>query len=588
MSARHAHQSLLRFEWKRDVLVGLGFLILATFFYGSILGQFWTADDPPLMAAIYQNGIWAHFYDPAVWAENLPEPPIWGVFTPWIMVSFGVDWWVGGLNPIFAYIHQLASLSVVLFLLYKVLRLFFSFYVSLYACMLFMISLPVREAAHYLMERHYIEGLGFFLLSMLCYERALRKPASIQWSWALGSGFFYFMACSAKEIYAPLAALLPLLPWGQWGRRYLALMPCAFFALAYLLWRAYMLDPEFMSGYGGGHFNLGLKQWSSFGTEWVLATSMSATWQVGILTLAAALLVVALGTSLMAWLRAIALSLLTILPGYPFLGILPTRLCFLSILVVVIGFSCILDMFSRHGRLAFSFRKNTELPISGVNRQWLGGGMGLFFGLLMAPGYFSSITPVAKPEMERFKQEGRFALSATPEQGLINPSNRPLPFWWFFSSLARLRAGVMHDPAHPAVCYDPCACSPLIPRKGLRITAQGIQEALWPVSWDEGVCGSLTKPLSVSLSFEKERRFPLLKWRLGPYGYNGMYVFQLEDRRADVFGFEPGVWPKGSHPVGREGLFMRVRWLEYTGSSAISPPFEIRPDMQPIEWKRSE
>lgn len=573
----------------REWLILLGLFALPWLLYGSVLGQFWTADDPPLLASLARHGIWAHFIDPRVWAWHLPEPPMWGVFTPWVMLSMGLDWHLGGLDPRIAYLHHLLALGLTMVLLYLVLHRFFSRLAAGTACVLFMVTPPVQEAAHYLMERHYIEGLGLFLLGMLLYQRALHtaQGRSGGWPWAVASAVVYLAACSAKEIYAPLAALLPLLPWGTWRQRWVLLLPHGVAAVLYMVWRVYMLSPDYVLGYGGGQVELSLGQWLNVWHTGLILLNMEAPWQRGLLGVLAILLLCAMvRASVMAWLRALALPLLTVLPLFPLLGMLQIRLYFLPVLVLMIGCAFVLDWLLG---LTMHWRNIRTDGTEAIPPGQLVAALVVCMAAPLLPRVIEPHESIQQPMLARFEAEGRFALQANTHQGLVHPISWPIDFWWYFTSLAAVRSSVLHDTQFPAVCYDPCFCSATAPRQGVHVMAGGLQQAtLWPVSRDVAVCGNRSAPLTVHLAMDTSKVYPILRWRLGPYGADGYYALHLEDTEHKVIGQYYPVRPIGQHPVGHGRITVTIRWLSATGWSTVSPPFAIAPGMSPIDWGRPQ
>lgn len=574
--------------WRRDWLVGTGFFALAVLVYVPALGQYWTADDPPILASIAIHGIWKHFTSPAVWAWHQPEPPMWGVFTPWIMLSMGLDWYLGKLNPFVAYVHQLMALGFTATLLYLVLRRFFSRLSAGVACLLFLLTPPVHEAAHYLMERHYIEGLALFLASLLFYERAIQANTArhcSRCSWALASALLYFLACSAKEIYVPLAALLPLLPWSNWRTRWTMLLPHGIAAMAYLGWRAYMLSLSYLFGYGGGEIKLGIVRLLDVVRLGLTLNHMAADWQKGILVSLSLLVLFALGrSSKMAWLRALALVALAVVPLFPLLGMLQIRLYFLPMLVGAIGCAFVLEWFlDWSGRYHLT---RLKVPMA-IPRKPLLMGVVLFMAAPLGPAIITPHESTQKPMLDRFAQEGRFALHAITQNALLHPISWPINFWWYFSALATLRSAVLHDAQFPAICYDPCVCSALDPRHAVRAMRSGLQSTLWPVSRDSRVCGDRTSPLAVHLSVERSKGYPMLHWRLGPYGLDGFFELRLEDVENKVIGQYYPVRPIGMHPIGHGRFKVSVRWVSSLGWSSVSPPFLLTPGMPPVDWSRA-
>ena len=583
-------QLLLKTGRYQFYIIGVGLLITVYLIFGGILGQYWTADDPPLLASIVHNGIWRHFYDPVAWAYHLPEPPMWGVFTPWVMLSMGIDLWLGGLDPHIAYFHQLLSFWVAIFLLYAVLKRFFTTQAALYACLIFAVTPPARESAHYLMERHYIEGLALLLGSFLLYGRAFEKGSGRwMWAWACASALLYLAACLAKEIYAPLAALLPLMPWGSWRRRWVMLVPHALAGMIYILCRSYMLSPEYMIGYGGGHIKIDFQSWLNIWNVGLILNRIAAPWQKAILSLSGLLVMVFLGRSLMGWLRALALLALVVLPLYPMLDMLQIRLYFLPCLALIIGQAFVLDSLIRKSRWRLPWiGRNTAGSRWTLDLRLMTPIVGVLYLLLFLPSFILPHQTISMEALKRFRQEGEHALRAKATEALVHPTSWPLDFWWYFTGLSALRQEILHVPAAPPICYDPCVCSRLEPHSSRKFGPNGEMMTLWPVSHDAAVCGDTTSPLVVNISLDESKGYPIMEWKLGPYGNAGYYELLMIEKSSRVTGFGYPVRPKGKHPVGHGRFVVRVRWLSFEGWSTVSPPFSIAPGMQPIHWLRQD
>ncbi len=209
--------------------------------YFFVLAHAWTWDDTAILEHVYRYSPWEYFFVPDAWRELSSAN-----LTPWVSLSFELDFALFGLAPLGYYGHHLLSLSWVAIALFLLLRLWLSRLWSLLGVLLWLASAPMQTLVHQLMTRHYLEGLGFALLALLFYVNALRTG---RWQWLLGGTLFYALACSAKEIYVPLILLLPFLPEADVRRRFFYLLPLAGVACAYVGWRFYMLG-VLLGGYG--------------------------------------------------------------------------------------------------------------------------------------------------------------------------------------------------------------------------------------------------------------------------------------------------------------------------------------------------
>ena len=211
--------------------------------YHGALSDWFMNDDPCLLNTLSVTGTIAPFFEPnksIVW----PLPAV--NFTPLLSFSLGTDFNLFFLEPRGYYWHQLISFSLSIFAVFFVLNQFLPPLLSSLIISSFVISAPSAETAHFLMERHYVEGLGLAAISFLCYVFAARKNV-VYLAW-LGA-VFYLLAASAKEIYVPLSIILLFLPLEEkWQRRWQMIMPYLLFMIVYIVWRWYMLGSQQLVG----------------------------------------------------------------------------------------------------------------------------------------------------------------------------------------------------------------------------------------------------------------------------------------------------------------------------------------------------
>ena len=205
--------------------------------FHQVLGGWWTIDDPNILHHADVVGIWRGFYEP----ESR-----YNFYTPLQVFSLGIDLFIAGFNPEFFYWHHLISLSLSLCLLYLLLSQFFSPGLSCMAVSLFVVTVPTSEMAHWLMLRHYVEGLLFGLCATLLFSKSIREES---WKWAVIGSFCYFISALAKELYVPLVFVLLCLPVGRFITRAKFLAPFICFATLYTGLRFYMLRDQILTGY---------------------------------------------------------------------------------------------------------------------------------------------------------------------------------------------------------------------------------------------------------------------------------------------------------------------------------------------------
>lgn len=217
------------------------FLLLLTFFlYYSIINGFWRWDDPQILLHAISNSAIDYFFNPQVW-QKLSNSNL----TPWVTLSFDLDFFLFGLNPEFFYIHHIISLGLVSVSCYFLLRLWVNRNVALMGSALFLCGSPVTVVVQQLMTRHYIEGLLFSILSLYFYIKFLRNNKKIFISISL---VLYVLSISSKEIYVPLILLLPFISENKINFRLKAVFPFFIILLGYIFWRNYMLS-SLIGGY---------------------------------------------------------------------------------------------------------------------------------------------------------------------------------------------------------------------------------------------------------------------------------------------------------------------------------------------------
>lgn len=455
--------------------------------YYTAMQAWWLADDPALLRNIAERGILPHFYQSDVWRSvsyiNL---------TPWVIFSLGIDWHFFGLEPLGYYIHHLLSFSIVLFLAYWVLNLFFSPLTCSLTLSILVVSVPSANVAQLLMVRHYLEGLGLSLLAIGAYVKAVQTQ---QQKWTYLGSIGYLLATTAKEIYVPLVIMLPCLPVGTWQQRWKRLVPFIVVAGSYVVWRFYMLKPSnLVSGYSEIVApKLNWERVLALPTRIVETLGWQQTWQLLILLLvsliASGIIVKNLQRCqigcVLLWIAA------TTLPVIPVLSVLDPRYLFLPFLVFCLGLA-----------LSLQFLIDQQ-------RHYLA----LILGLsMLAVGIQSIPTGLAFIQraevLNQYRVEGEFILKDNQARGmLINP----IASSWYYSNLSWMREHILKSAVGVRVCYDLCICH----SQATDQIYQYLQGHLVPSKFSEQPlnCGNPTAELTINLRFESGT----LSWQLGPY-----------------------------------------------------------------------
>ena len=223
--------------------VAIIFAAMTLALHGSALKGEWRVDDPLIVLYVIEHpSVWGYFFSPEQW-QSLGAP----FFTPWLILSFWMDFQMFGLNPAAFYAHHLLSVwfSAVLtfILLYRRVGTIWGGA----AASLFLIGAPVVVVSQQLMSRHYITGLVFAIIAILCFLRARERKNLFFLAMAAS---FYLAAMLNKEIYASLPLVLFFIDEETLKERLYAIAPFGFVAGVYIFWRAVMLG-KLIGGYGG-------------------------------------------------------------------------------------------------------------------------------------------------------------------------------------------------------------------------------------------------------------------------------------------------------------------------------------------------
>ncbi len=418
---------MIKLKWPITYLL---LAIIPLFFLGQFISKdVWLYDDLGILKGIVEHGIWAHFYHAGVWQNLSPSN-----LTPWVMASYGFDWYISGLDSTFYYQHQLISFAVVLLLAFAIFKRFFPTWVSAVSLLLFVISLPTANVLQLLMTRHYLEGLGFSLIAIWAYLQSWSSPQQALKYTMLGV-LAYILAATAKEIYLPLVFLLALLPpyfqVKQWQDYAWRLAPYAIVATLYTLWRSYMLPSgQLIRGYGEIVPEL---DWSALAENTVNLLAWQAVWQWGIA------LVVFLGLfGLLCQQRrwaacrlSIGVALLVFLPLLPVLSILSSRYLFLPYFIFCVAIAAFLSLLQQRQHIYLAILVSISLFASQG------------YSLQKGQGVFQQ-----QAALEQIRTEIAFLLNNKQPGWLINPAAT-------YNALPSLRV----SSAGVQACYDPCGCS---------------------------------------------------------------------------------------------------------------------------------
>ncbi len=216
------------------------FLIL--FLYSFLFNGWWFGDDPEII-------VFASKYAPF---EYLISPSIWQSFSPfnlttWILLSLEPDFLMFGFKPLGYYTHHLISFFLVAISLFIVLDIVVKrrAFVML-GVLIFLLSPATFAIATWLSTRHYLEGMGFTLLSIYLFIKGIRGN---RYFLILLSYLFYIPAILSKEVYVPLPFFLLFIPEKNLRIRFMRIIPFLMLSFVYFLYRMTMLGDNPVKGY---------------------------------------------------------------------------------------------------------------------------------------------------------------------------------------------------------------------------------------------------------------------------------------------------------------------------------------------------
>ncbi len=508
--------------------------VVTYYFYSDHLNAWWLADDPSLLQAVVENGIFPHFYASEVWRQVSPAN-----LTPWLIASLGIDWHFFQLDPFGYYLHHFLSFFLVLSVSYIFLHHYFSPVVTSFVLSLFVLSTPIAHLLQFLMVRHYLEGLGLAVAALLFYLKALRTQHS-RWLW-LSSGC-YLLAITAKEIYVPLVVLLPFFPESTWQKRIKYLIPFIIIAAMYVLWRAEMLQwHRLISGYDSSLVpKLTMGYLYGLPHRFLHSLGWLTTWQITIFSTVFVLFWMILFKQARSaqMIFILVLIVLVAVPLIPVLTILDTRYLVLPYFLLCIGFGSSLQYLRMH----------TSLIIS------------ISFGLILIAASVQTITSLSFKEMQqRYRAEGEFIL-----RGDAGTLVQPIGMYWYYQGLQQLRTKVLHLPDSTNVCYDSCVCASDEPMYHY----QAIQLKIDNFSENQARCAVKNQTLPTVTRLEND----ILFWQLEPR-HTGQYFASLSKNKKLHGQFFP-IPATGQFAIVAEKVFVVFKYVSATGETSYSPTIE--------------
>ena len=203
--------------------------------------------------------------------------------TPWSSLSLGISYEIFGLEASGARIHHLFSYVLLVLLLSVVAFKLTAGQITAPLAILFLISSdPFINIRDYLICRHYLEGMAFAVLCYVCYHRSCTTGRLAYMALSLG---FFMLAITAKEVYAPLPAVLFLVGNVSLRKRIFNMLPFALVCTGYIVWRFHLLHS--LGGYSAASESDPIKA-LTYGALWTTGSYVSSLLLFGALGLTVA------------------------------------------------------------------------------------------------------------------------------------------------------------------------------------------------------------------------------------------------------------------------------------------------------------
>ncbi len=529
-----------------SVVASLVLLLFIVHVSGTV--RWWNSDDPQVLRqAIRFPASW-NFTNPSVAAELTPMHA-----TPLVTLSHRIDWLLAGLHPTPFYVHQWLAVLMALALFYLLARRWLSRPAAAFATLCLLSTRPMLEATDLLMTRHYVEGLFLTLAATLFF---LRTP--YRWTHSLAASFCYALACTAKEIFVPLPALLIFLPHTTLRERTARLVPLFLVATLYTVWRFHMLG--MLGGYG-----------TPVSPSEVVRLPLSILQHAGLPPYAALATLLGIAhLTLVARRRwkvfALAASVTAFAPIVPVSGMLTGRYALIPSLLIAgyAGVAC--------ERLRLLRHRPIERILTAAAAT-----------ALIATLLASNLGPhrlALRTHHERLRIEGQFIL----EQGgstdlLLDPAGAP----WYYQGLEWLRTNTLAQAPGPSASFDHAHLFERdLPENQQFFRYDKERHAIQPVHsihQERQDWRARTKPHQ-PLQIETSMRGTLLSWKLGPYT-EGRYSFILEDSLCFP-------QPPNSHRYIRPQprFSFRVKYESPEGWQTYSPLLTLDGNPATLEWSR--
>lgn len=546
------------------------YLLLITILYlgfnQHLIYASWRWDDTQILLHALNTNIWDNFTNPEVWRKFSQSN-----LTPWLIISFKIDYFLFGFNALGYYIHHLISIIILTYLmLYLSIKLTNNLKSGFVFLIIFFTGAPLYTVTEQLMTRHYLEGMIFCLLSLIF---SIKYLETVKDKYLILSLFLYVLAAISKEIYVPLIGILLLIYFQNKIINYKIIVTHLLVGIAYAWWRFFML-PEVIGGYSTGSSDssgFNIQKYISayfkipeiiFGKFWILPL-------ITILILSISY-ILKNRKNVIFILIALIIILLPLAPLINYPGINnPDRYLFafwsfLSLFITISLFS-VLNHINNNGNRFILFLFLLFTIPSSANQSY----KYREFAILMG---------------NEFDSHAKFIIDNNSEINLF-PSKLVLDSVWFITGIFDLKKKILHKDNKISLIID-------------EIFIKNIEKDFWTYSQKckciennsfdlENTKKILTysiqldKPLSVNLDIQ---RYPdRVEWKFGPYSM-GTYEVLLPDSYSAI-----KFQKEGSLKIqidAAKDISMILKYTDPTGWSTYSPLLKVGILNPSLEWKR--
>lgn len=232
-----------REKGKRIVWVALILLFFFLYalwsFYLPITGSFFIGDDISWIFFSATKSPLKIFFSPieyrAISGSN---------YTPFLGLSFKVDWMLFGMESKGYFIHNLIAVVLTSIAFFLLLHLYVDNFMALKGSILFLFNPILLSVFSMSSARHYIEGMFFALISLWLFIRADRANKI-----SILSGFFFLLSSLCKEVYVIVPFVAFVLSKGSLLDRFKRTLPLWCISLLYTALRLSIFE-----GNIGGYF----------------------------------------------------------------------------------------------------------------------------------------------------------------------------------------------------------------------------------------------------------------------------------------------------------------------------------------------